>query len=299
MAEINGQSQHPPLVVICGPTASGKTGLAIRLAREFDGEIISADSRAIYRGLDIGTAKPTVVEQQQVLHWGIDLVKPSERFTAAEFQAYATAKIAEIRDRGRLPFLVGGTGLYVDSVVYDFQFPQIENEAERREVFEKWSLDELCEYCTRHNITPPENHKNKRYVINTILRNGITPQRRAAPISNTIIVGIATDKQELRRRIEQRAEEIFNTNVVSEARAAGTVYGWDNEAMTGNIYPLIRNYLDGTLTIEEAQRQFVTLDWRLAKRQLTWLKRSEHIKWLPLEEAYTYCARELAKLNNP
>ena len=106
-----------PLIVIVGPTASGKTGLAIRLAREFGGEIISADSRAVYSGLDIGTAKPTEEEQQLAPHWGIDSALPSERFTAADFKQYAVQKIAEIRSRGHVPLLVGGTGLYVDSVV--------------------------------------------------------------------------------------------------------------------------------------------------------------------------------------
>ena len=108
-----------PLVVIAGPTASGKTELAIRIAKKFNGEVISADSRAIYRGLDIGTAKPTSEEQQGIPHWGIDIVDPGERFTAANFKVYAQRKISEIRSRGHLPIIAGGTGLYIDSVLYE------------------------------------------------------------------------------------------------------------------------------------------------------------------------------------
>ena len=103
-----------PLVVIAGPTASGKTELAIRIAKKFNGEVISADSRAIYRGLDIGTAKPASEEQQGIPHWGIDIVDPGERFTAANFKVYAQRKISEIRLRGHLPIIAGGTGLYAE-----------------------------------------------------------------------------------------------------------------------------------------------------------------------------------------
>ena len=104
----------PPLVVIAGPTASGKTGLAISVAERFNGEIICADSRTIYRGMDVGTAKPTADDRARVPHWGVDLVDPGDRFTAADFKEYPNAKIADIRNRQKIPFLVGGTGLYID-----------------------------------------------------------------------------------------------------------------------------------------------------------------------------------------
>jgi tRNA dimethylallyltransferase len=109
-------------VVIVGPTASGKSGAAIELARRVGGEVVSADSRAIYRGLDVGTAKPTRAEMGDVPHWGIDLVEPDERFTAYDYKKYALSKIQQIIERGRVPIVAGGTGLYVDAVVYDYQF---------------------------------------------------------------------------------------------------------------------------------------------------------------------------------
>ena len=111
-----------PIIVIVGPTGSGKTSVAIEIAKEIGGEIISADSRAIYKGMDIGTAKPTAKEQGEAPHFGIDLVEPGERFTVADWKAYAEQKIVEIRARGHVPMVVGGTGLYVDALVYNYQF---------------------------------------------------------------------------------------------------------------------------------------------------------------------------------
>lgn len=292
--ELRTQNAALPLIVIVGPTASGKSSLAIKLAKEFAGEIISADSRAIYKVLDIGTAKPTMEERSGVPHWGLDLVEPGERFTAADFKAYANQKITEIRQRGKVPILAGGTGLYVDAVVYDFQFPNTEDSRERRKELDSMTLAALHEYCLENNIELPENSKNKRYVVNTIIRNGHALKRRDEPIENTIIVGITTENDILRDRISVRAEQIFSPDMFEEAKHAATKYGWDNEAMTGNIYPILQQYFNGELSLEQAKERFVTLDWRLAKRQLTWLKRSEHIHWLGLDDAYTYLAHLLA-----
>lgn len=283
-----------PLVVIVGPTASGKTGLAIELAERFGGEIISADSRAIYTGMDIGTAKPTDAQRARVPHWGIDLVRPGERFTAADFKAYATQKINEIRARGRVPFLVGGTGLYVDAVLYDFQFAPPPDESLRQRLMLK-PLAELHEYCAKNNIPLPENSHNKRYVIRAIERGGQSLQRRSEPISTSIIVGIATDREVLRSRIVERIEHMFDDGIVEEATRLGEMYGWQSEAMTGNIYPVVYEYLQHRLSYNEMKTRVVTLDWRLAKRQLTWLKRNPHIEWLPLHEARNYLVQRLAK----
>jgi len=283
-----------PLVVIVGPTASGKTSLAIELAKKYDGEIICADSRTIYKGMDTGTAKPTPAERAAVPHWGLDLVEPGEPFSAAAFKDYALRKIEEIRERRRIPFLVGGSGLYVDSVVFDYQFSSPSDLVRRREL-EALSLQELQRYCIENNISLPENSKNKRYVVRAIERQNTLLKRRAEPISESIIVGIATDRDILRQRIKDRAEQIFDDNVVEEATLLGEKYGWDNEAMTGNIYPLIRQYLSKEMTFDQMKEKFATADWRLAKRQLTWLRRNPYIQWSSLEEARAYLNRRLAK----
>lgn len=283
-----------PLVVIVGPTASGKTGLAIELARQFGGEIISADSRAIYKYMDIGTAKPGIDEQAGVPHWGLDLVEPGMAFSAADFKAYALNKIDEIRARGHVPFLVGGTGLYVDAILYDYQFGP-PADPERRRQFEAMTIEELHEYCRKHNVILPENSKNKRYVIRAIEQDGVNSSRRQAPLAGSIIVGITTAPGVLRTRIESRSEQLFADGVVEEATMLGKKYGWDSEAMTGNIYPLVKRHLAGELALDEVRQKFVTLDWRLAKRQLTWLRRNSDITWLPLEEARRLLVQKLAK----
>lgn len=282
-----------PLVVIVGPTASGKTGLAIELAEQFGGEIISADSRAIYKEMDIGTAKPTAEEQSRVPHWGLDLVEPGQAFSAADFKTYTLQKIDEIRARGHVPFLVGGTGLYVDAVLYDYQFGPPANTALRQQL-ESLSVEALQEYCANNNITLPENRQNKRYLIRAIEQRGVNHQRRAVPISNSIIVGIATDRTVLRARIEARSEQLFDDGVVEEAIILGKKYGWDSEAMTGNIYPLVRKYLAGELSMTEVQQQNVQRDWQLAKRQLTWLRRNSDIVWLALADAAVFLRQKLA-----
>ncbi len=286
-----------PLIVIVGPTASGKTGLAVKIAKRYKGEVVSADSRAIYRGLDIGSAKPSLAERQGVPHWGFDLVEPGERFTAADFKQYANDKITEIRARGNLPIIAGGTGLYVNAMIFDYEFPA-EPATGERDKWEKLSLEELHKYCSKNNIKLPENKLNKRYVINTILRNGCALNMESHLPKDIVVVGIATESDVLRSRIGLRTEQIFNDGVVDEASVLAEKYGWGSEAMKANVYPLIRQYLSGELSLLETKQLYAIKDWHLAKRQIVWFKRNEHIKWLPLNEAYTYVAHMLDNLNN-
>ena len=286
---------EPPLIVIVGPTASGKTALAIELARQYSGEVICADSRTIYKGMDIGTAKPTLEEQALVPHWGLDLVEPGERFTAADFKEYATKKIAEIRAREHIPFLVGGTGLYINAVLFDYTFGQ-DGDSGRRQELEKMTIEELHKYCILNNIKQPENIQNKRYLIRAIEQGGVNKQRQVAPVSTRGIVGIATHNDVLRTRIESRAEQLFTNGVVKEATILGEMYGWENEAMTGNIYPLLRRYINGDMTVEDVVDKFTTLDWKLAKRQLTWFRRNPYVLWHTSGGAYAHIQRILANL---
>lgn len=281
-----------PLVVIVGPTASGKTALAIKLAKKHGGEIICADSRTIYRGMDIGTAKPTADEQTSVPHWGLDLVEPGERFTAAAFKQYASDKIAEIRKRGHVPFLVGGTGLYIDAVIFDYEFGGDADHTVRARL-EAMSIEELQKYCSTHNVELPENSMNPRHLVRAIEQNGINRKRNNTVSGNTLVVGIATNTDELRKRIYARSEQLFANGVVEEAKILGKKYGWESEAMTGNIYRIARGYLEGVLSLEDAKEKFATKDWQLAKRQLTWFRRNPHIAWLDLETAEGYLSGQL------
>ena len=282
-----------PLIVIVGPTASGKTSLAIDLAKQFNGEIICADSRSIYKGADIGTAKPNASEQAKVPHWGLDLVDPGAYFSVADFKSYADQKIIEIRSRKHIPFLVGGTGLYIDAVIFDYQFGPPVN-TEMRSSLQRMALDELYDYCKKNNVILPENYKNKRYVIRSIENKDENLKKRNIPLKQTIVVGIATDKVKLRSRIVQRIEQLFEDGVVNEAKILGDMYGWSCEAMKSNIYPLIHLLLDNSITMDEVKEKCATLDWRLAKRQLTWFRRNEFIHWLSISDAKNYLDDKLA-----
>lgn len=280
-----------PLIVIVGPTASGKSSVAMQIATQYGGEIICADSRTIYKGMDIGTAKPSKQDQQEVPHWGLDLVEPGERFTAADFKQYSQQAIETIRSKGKVPILVGGTGLYVDGVIFDYRF--VETDHELRKKLEGLSLEALKEYCANNNVSLPENENNRRYVIRAIEQKNVSGTRLSTPIDNSIIVGVTTERDVLRQRIEARAEQLFETGMVEEAIMLGEKYGWNSEAMTGNIYKLVKQFVDGDFDEDELKRRNATADWQLAKRQLTWLKRNPFIHWVALDDAVSYIASRL------
>lgn len=296
--ETSMMEQITPLIVITGPTASGKTSLAIKLAKKFGGEIICADSRTVYRDMDIGTAKPTLMEGQGVAHWGLDLVEPGQLFSAADFQEYATRKIAEIRDRGNIPFLVGGTGLYVDGVIFNFSFANRSNGRYRQQL-EGMSIEDLHKYCVNNNMSLPENKYNKRYVIRAIERGTQNVVKNTSIQENTIVVGIATERDELTNRVTQRTEQLLTNNVVDEATYLGNKYGWRSEAMTGNVYPIINQYIRGKIDYSTMVQQMIASDRQLAKRQMTWLRRNPHIMWCDLYSAEHYLSQILARLVNP
>ncbi len=275
------------LMVIAGPTASGKSALALELAERYGGEIICADSRTVYRGMDIGTAKPTQEDQARVPHHLLDVVDPDERFTAADFQRMARVAIDDIRRRGRVPFVVGGTGLYIDGLVLDYKFGP-DADARRRQELEKLNTAQLHALLNTHRISPPYNRDNKRHLVRTLEQGGINTNRGENVSKNTYVVAIATEKTELDRRITARANEIFAGPIIDEAKSLALRYGWDHESMSGNIYPIIKRYFDGEITLEKAKELFIIKDRRLAKRQVTWLKRHDFVRWLPLDEARTY-----------
>ena len=238
-------------IVILGPTGSGKTGVAIKIAKAINGEIISADSRAIYKGMDIGTAKPTKEEMQGVPHYGLDLVKPGDRFTVADWKSYAEAKIKDIKSRGKVPIVVGGTGLYIDALIYDYHFKG--PTGEKIGDFEQKSCSDRTEVK-----------------------------------GNYLIIGIKWKPEELRARLRKRIDQMFNDGLYKEVKTLVRKYGWGSQAMKSNIYEYAWQYLEGNLTLEEAKEKCFYEDWHLAKRQLTWFKRNKNIIWLELEIIYPF-----------
>lgn len=264
------------LVAIVGPTASGKTSLAIAIAKQFNGEIIAVDSRTIYKGLDIGTAKPTKEQQAEVKHWGLDVVDPSETYSAAEFKKYAKAAIKDIKGRGKLPILVGGTGLYMDGVLYNFSFAEPDHKL-RAELGEK-TIEQLQAMIIKAGYEMPTNSQNKIHLISALERKG-EPVKRKKLMKGAVIVGLKPDRVALKRIIKTRAKQMIDDGVMGEVKRAANNYGWDAPGMTGGIYKSMRPVIEGTLSEEQGLKDYVTSDMQLAKRQMTWLKRNPDIEW--------------------
>lgn len=268
---------NSPLVVIVGPTAGGKSALGMEVARRCDGEIICADSRTVYKGMDIGTAKPTEVDRSEIPHHLLDVVEPGEPFTAADFKRLALEAITDIAARGKIPILVGGTGLYIDAVIFDYHFGEPADPNRRTELLGR-TTEELVALCEELGIELPVNATNRRHLIRAIELGGLVKQPKMLR-PNTIVVGIAPEKEVLRRRIELRASEMLREGVQEEVKKLARQYGWDSEAMTGNIYRLFRGVIDGSKSLTEALEDSIRSDMALAKRQMTWFKRNPWISW--------------------
>lgn len=280
---------NPPLVVIVGPTASGKSDFAMRVAKRWGGELICADSRTVYRGMDIGTAKPSPADRDAVPHHLLDVVEPDQPFTTADFKTLANQAIADIWARGRLPIMVGGTGLYVDSVLFDFQFGEPADPVRRAEL-SAMSIEELQKICSDNNIELPMNNKNKRHLIRAIELGGLIKNNRSIR-ANTIVVGLTINKEDLEQRIRLRAQQMVLAGVKKEVEALAEHYGYDNQAMSGNIYRVFKDVTEGLKTTDQAIDDSIKTDISLAKRQRTWFKRNPHIVWGTPEELMPVIAK--------
>lgn len=268
-----------PLLVIVGETASGKTGLAIDLAKQLNGEIICADSWTVRREVNIGTAKPTKKERAIVPHHLLDIVGPDEDFTAAVFKDLANEVIQDISARGKLPILVGGTGLYIDGILYDYGFLP-EGDRAAREELNRLSVDELMTKIRKLNLnTDTIDVQNKRRLIRLIETNGQQPTQSSLR-KNTFIIGIKTDREQLQHRIEKRVDLMLNNGLEGEVKTLAERYGWDCEALKGVGYSQWKDYFLHSQTLSETRQKIVKATLNLAKRQRTWFKRNKSIHWL-------------------
>ncbi|MBI2589193.1 tRNA (adenosine(37)-N6)-dimethylallyltransferase MiaA [Candidatus Saccharibacteria bacterium] len=266
------------LLTIVGPTASGKSALALQIAKEFNGEIVAADSRTIYKGMDIGTAKPSAEDRRKIRHFGLDLIEPGESFNAHKFKIYAECKIADIVRRGKLPILVGGTGLYVDGVVFDFGFLPKAG-ARLRQQLESMSVERLQAKITQFGYKMPENRQNKRHLIRTIETQGRSGSSSPKPNVGTMIIGLKLPDGELKQRIAKRAHANFD-GLVEETKTLVSQYGEPKLKKTGGIpYLTALDYLAGELNHNQAIEQIIAAEWQYARRQKTWFKRNPFIKW--------------------
>ena len=269
--------RKPELLAIVGPTASGKSALAIKVAKEYRGEIIAADSRTVYRGLDIGTAKPSQKDQQEVPHWGLDLVEPGERFNAYQFQEYALKGISDIKKRGRLPILVGGTGLYIDSVLLGFGFRP--SNPHKRAKLESLSEAELRELIVEKGYQMPKNFKNHRHLIRALETGGQAPTSSPQLLEKTLIIGLTPPDAILRKSIANRAEEMFKKGVIDETNRLFPALDESELASAGIIYRLCARVLNQEISNKEAIELFKMADWQYARRQRTWFRRNKFIHW--------------------
>lgn len=282
----------PPLVVICGPTAVGKTAAAIALARRIGAEIIAADSRTIYRGIDIGTAKPTPAQRALVPHHLLDVAEPDEVITLAAYKKLSLAAVSDIRGRGHTPLLVGGTGLYIRAITEGLTIPEVEPDWDLRGRLETIEQEAVGTLHRRLSAVDPvaaariHPHNVRRLVraLEVYERTGrpITVlQRKKDPVGKTVFVGLTLDRTELYRRIEERVDAQISAGLVDEARRlieAG--YARNLPAMQGLGYKEIIEYLDGKVTLNEATRTLKRNTRRYAKRQYTWFRRDDRIRWL-------------------
>jgi tRNA dimethylallyltransferase len=268
-----------PVLVILGETASGKSKLAINLARRLNGEIICADSWTVRRGLNIGTDKPSMNDCKAVPHHLLDIIGPDEDFTAAVFKTLANQAIEDIHSRNRLPIMVGGSGLYIDSVIFDYKFLK-PGDRNLRDKLNQLNVNELVEKIGSLGLDVDEtvDRRNKRRLIRLIESGGVKPQKSALR-DNTLLIGVKLPEDKLLESIEKRTDAMMSIGLEAEVRALADQYGWEAEGLKGVGYKQWRGYIEGHQSIEETRLQIISATNNLAKKQRTWFKRNKSIHW--------------------
>lgn len=264
------------ILFVVGATATGKSDLAMRAAELLDGEIICADSQTLRCDLDVGTAKPSKEDQLAIPHHMLDVIDPYDRFSVAEFQRRSKEIIRDIQNRGRLPIVVGGTGLYVDSLFFDYDLDSRENAVDPK--LEQMSVERLQNIIQANGWQLPDNESNPRHLVGVIMRKGRMPAN-TKPITDAVIVGMTKEDQVLKDRIKDRIDSMFEQGLVEEVKKVLLKYGPPPRKFDAICYPIITRYLDGEITKAEAKMLFSRGDWQYARRQKAWFKRNKHIEW--------------------
>ncbi|HHT93245.1 MAG TPA: tRNA (adenosine(37)-N6)-dimethylallyltransferase MiaA [Clostridiaceae bacterium] len=298
-------------IVITGPTASGKTGISIDLAEKLNGEIVSCDSMQVYKGMDIGTAKPVIEERRGIPHHMLDIVEPYETFDVATYKDMAVCCIKEIANRGRTPILVGGTGLYVNSLVDNIQYVESESDSELRKALYDYAKKHGAEalHAKLKEIDPKaaENiHANniKRVVraIELSKLTGMTQEERNALSKSVksdieyVVYAVQMDRELLYKRIDERAEKMVEMGLVEEVtgirekcieaylKGISPSPTLSKTALQGIGYKEILEYLDNKCTLEESIDKIKLNTRRYAKRQITWFRKPKWVNWVTIEE---------------
>jgi tRNA dimethylallyltransferase len=291
-----------PLVAVVGPTASGKSDLALRLALTFDGEIVGADSRQVYRYMDAGTAKPSAADRARVAHWLIDVVDPDADFSLAQYLDLAREALDGVCRRGRVPFLVGGTGQYVWALIEGWQVPRIPPDRELRRSLEERAqrdgIDALyselvaIDAGAAARIDP----RNLRRVVRALEVRYLTGEAMSSvatklqPDFQPLILAIDRPRAELYRRIDERVDRMLESGLVDEVRSLlERGYGCDLPPMSGIGYRQVCAYVRGEMTLPEVAGKMKTESHRLARMQYTWFHRDDpRIRWLDASAGDVY-----------
>lgn len=283
------------VIVIAGPTASGKTKLAIELAKKINGEIISCDSMQIYKEMNIGTAKPTEQEQKEVKHYMIDIISPNERFSVSDYKKMAENQIEKILKNGKVPILVGGTGLYVNSLIYGIEFLEIEFDERYRQQLEKRveneGLEKLYEEAKKidedamKSISPNDKKRILR-VLEIFHQTGMTKtkqdelSRKNGPKYDYKVFAINLERETLYDRINKRVDQMIENGLIEEVKSIYEKYNSFPTAMQGIGYKEVVEYIKEDITKEEMIEKIKQESRRYAKRQLTWFRKNKEIIWL-------------------
>lgn len=298
-------SAKPKLLVLLGPTAVGKTKLSLEIAQRYNCEIISGDSMQVYRGMDIGTAKASQAEQQLVPHHLIDIHDPSYPFSAAEFQERVKALIQDIHSRGKLPFIVGGTGLYIESVCYDYQFTDVSMDEAFRQAQEEYADTHGEEALhDKLRVIDPESadrlHANDRrrviraleifYMSGQTMTAHLASQKKESPYE-LCIIGLSMDRALLYKRIEERIDAMVQEGLVEEVQGLLDA-GCPKQAISMQAlgYKEIVSYLEHELSFEEAVTLLKRDTRRFAKRQLSWFRHMKDIDWVDVTDTANFSA---------
>jgi len=275
------------LIVILGPTASGKTDLSIKLAKKFKGEVVSADSRQVYKGMDIGTGKVTKKEMQNIPHYLLDIVSPKTRFDVVKYRKKALKAIKDIQKRNKLPFLVGGTGFYIQAVIDGITIPQVKPDWKLRKRLEKKSIKELFSMLKkldpkRAKTIEKDNPRRLIRAIEIVLKTKKpVPKLKKQPIKDVLILGIKKEKDALETLIYKRLLKRLKTGMIAEVkRLKQSGVTWKRLEEFGLEYKYVALYLQNKITKQEMIKRLKKEIKYYAKRQMTWFKRDKRIHWI-------------------
>ena len=289
------ECKKPKVIVICGPTGAGKTALSIELAKRINGEIVSSDSMQIYKDMDIGTAKPTKEETKDIKHYLIDFVAPDQRYSVAEFKKDAENAIEEILAKGKTPIIVGGTGLYVDSLIYGIQYQDIELDENYRneleEIAKKQGLEKLYEQAQK--IDPEAMKKispnDKKRIIRVLEIYKATGKNKTEQEiesrKNEVkydykVFAINMDREKLYDRINKRVDIMLEQGLIQEVQTLVKKYNEFPTAMQGLGYKEVVQYLKNEISYDEMVDKIKMETRRYAKRQITWFKKNKQTIWI-------------------